>query len=98
MKLRWACKRTTSEAKTIKPICGSTDHPAVRQFSTFAWAANVKGQRGFRSDETPVGVQTHDKRGKNHKAYLWQYGSPGGSAVFDFRMGREREGPKRFLG
>ncbi len=51
----------------------------------------------IQADETPVGVQTHDKRGKNHQAYLWQYGSPGGSVVFDFRMGREREGPKLFL-
>jgi transposase len=51
----------------------------------------------IQADETPVGVQTHDKRGKNHQAYLWQYGTPGGSVVFDFRMGREREGPKLFL-
>src|ERR1700751_949813 len=29
---------------------------------------------------------------------LWQYSRPGGAVVFDFRMGREREGPKRFLG
>ena len=49
-------------------------------------------------DETPVDVQTHDKRGKNHQAYLWQYGTPGGSAVFDFRMSRSREGPAQFLG
>ena len=40
----------------------------------------------------------HDGRGKNHQAYLWQYSRPGGPVVFDFRMGREREGPKRFLG
>jgi hypothetical protein len=52
----------------------------------------------IQADETPVGVQMHDKRGKNHQAYLWQYGSPGAGAVFDFRMGREREGPKLFLG
>jgi len=37
-------------------------------------------------------------RGKNHQAYLCQYSRPGGVVVFDFRMGREREGPKRFLG
>ena len=37
--------------------------------------------------ENPVGVQMHYKRGKNHQSYLWQYGSPGGAAVFDFRMG-----------
>jgi transposase len=52
----------------------------------------------IQADETPVDVQTHDKRGKNHQAYLWQYGKPGGNVVFDFRMGRGREGPKRFLG
>jgi transposase len=52
----------------------------------------------IQADETSVGVQMHDGRGKNHLAYLWQYSRPGGAVVFDFRMGREREGPKRFLG
>jgi transposase len=57
----------------------------------------VKGTY-IQADETPVGVQMHDGQGKNHQAYLWQYGRPGGSVVFDFRLGRGREGPKRFLG
>lgn len=52
----------------------------------------------IQADETPVDVQMHDGRGKNHQAYLWQYGRPGGSVVFDFRLGRGREGPRRFLG
>ena len=52
----------------------------------------------IQADETPVGVQMHDGRGTNHQAYLWQYGTPYGMTVFDFRMGREREGPKQFLG
>ena len=52
----------------------------------------------IQADETPVDVQTHDKRGQNHQAYLWQYGTPGGATVFDFRMSRGREGPARFLG
>jgi len=52
----------------------------------------------IQADETTVGVQMHDGRGKNHQAYLWQYSTPRGAVVFDFRMGREREGPKRFLG
>ena len=51
----------------------------------------------IQADETPVDVQTRDGRGKNHQAYLWQYGTPGGAVVFDFRMGRGREGPKHFL-
>ena len=42
----------------------------------------------LQADETPVGVQMHDRRGKNHQAYLWQYGSPGRGVVFDFRMSR----------
>jgi hypothetical protein len=52
----------------------------------------------IQADETPVDVQMHDQRGKNHQAYLWQYGRPGASVVFDFRLGRGREGPKQFLG
>ena len=51
----------------------------------------------LQADETPVDVQTHDGRGKNHQAYLWQYGRPEGSVVFDFQLGRGREGPKQFL-
>jgi transposase len=51
----------------------------------------------IQADETPVDVQMHDRRGKNRQSYLWQYGSPGGSVVFDFRMGSGREGPARFL-
>lgn len=65
-------------------------------------AAAIRGElvsgTYIQADETPVGVQMHDGRGKNHQAYLWQYGRPGGSVVFDFRLGRGREGPKRFLG
>jgi len=52
----------------------------------------------IQADETPVDVQTHDGSGPNHQAYLWQYGTPGGMAVFDFRMSRKREGPLNFLG
>ena len=39
----------------------------------------------------------HDGRGSNHEAFLWQYGRPGGATVFDFRLGRDRAGPKQFL-
>jgi transposase len=51
----------------------------------------------IQADETPVDVQMHDGRGQNHQAYLWQYGTPSGSVVFDFRLGRGREGPRQFL-
>ena len=52
----------------------------------------------LQADETIVPVQMHDKRGADHQAYLWQYGKPGGETVFEFRMGRGREGPQKFLG
>jgi transposase len=52
----------------------------------------------IQADETPVDVQMHEGRGKNHQAYLWQYSRPGGAVVFDFRLGRGRDGPKQFLG
>ena len=52
----------------------------------------------IQADETPVDVQMHEGRGKNHQAYLWQYSRPRGTVVFDFRLGRGRDGPKQFLG
>jgi transposase len=51
----------------------------------------------IQADETTVDVQMHDRRGKNHLAFLWQYGTPRGATVFDFQMGRGREGPAHFL-
>jgi hypothetical protein len=52
----------------------------------------------IQADETPVDVQMHDGSGTNHQAYLWQYGTPAGMTVFDFRMSRKRQGPLDFLG
>lgn len=51
----------------------------------------------LQADETIVPVQMHDGRGSDHPAYLWQYGTPGGEMVFDFRLGRGRDGPAKFL-
>ena len=67
--------------------------PIVRAMGQELLAGNY-----IQADETPVPVQMHDGRGKNHQAYLWQYGRPGGSTIFEFRLGRDREGPKQFLG
>ena len=52
----------------------------------------------LQADETTVPVQMHDKRGSDHQAYLWQYGKPSGETVFEFQLGRGREGPRKFLG
>jgi transposase len=63
-----------------------------------ATGAEVRAGGYVQADETTVGVQMHDGRGYNHQAYLWQYGQPGGSVAFDFRLGRGRDGPQEFLG
>ncbi len=63
-----------------------------------AMRQDLLGASYLQADETTVPVQMHDKRGADHQAYLWQYGKPGGETVFDFCLGRGREGPKKFLG
>ncbi len=52
----------------------------------------------IQADETAVDVQTREGRGQNHHAYLWQYSRPEETVAFDFRLGRGRDGPRRFLG
>jgi len=62
-----------------------------------AMRRELLGGSYIQADETTVDVQMHDGRGQNHQAYLWQYGRPGAGVVFEFRLGRGREGPKEFL-
>lgn len=38
-----------------------------------------------------------EKKGRNHQAYLWQFGNPGGSVVFAFHLGRGAEAAESFL-
>jgi transposase len=51
----------------------------------------------IQADETTMPCQTPEKTGRNHRAYMWEYSAPGGVVIFDFRMGRGREGPATFL-
>jgi transposase len=62
-----------------------------------AQAAELVQGSYLQADETTVPVQTGEGTGRNHRAYLWEYGRPGGPVVFDFQMGRGREGPQAFL-
>jgi transposase len=63
-----------------------------------AMRQDLLGAAYLQADETTVPVQMHDGRGADHQAYLWQYGKPGGETVFEFCLGRGREGPRKFLG
>lgn len=50
------------------------------------------------ADETPIPVLTKDKPGATHKGYHWVYYSPLEKLVcFNYRKGRGREGPEKFL-
>jgi transposase len=51
----------------------------------------------IQADETYCGVQTEEKKGKNHTAYFWQFSAPGKGVVFDFRMTRSGEVPKEIF-
>lgn len=51
----------------------------------------------IQADETTVPVQSSAVRGRNHRAFLWQFSVPGGPVIFDFQMGRSRAGPREFL-
>jgi transposase len=51
----------------------------------------------IQADETHVGVQTPEKKGKNHKAYFWQYSAPMKGVIFDFEMTRSKQVAKEFF-
>jgi transposase len=51
----------------------------------------------IQADETPIGVQSREVRGRNHTGRVWHYGRPAGPVVVDFQMSRGRDGPKAFL-
>jgi transposase len=62
-----------------------------------AQAADLLRGSYLQADETTVPVQTGERKGRNHQGYFWEYSQPGGPVVFDFQMGRRREGPAQFL-
>ena len=62
-----------------------------------AQAAELIAGHYIQADETPVPCQTPEKTGHNHRAYIWEFSVPAGPVVFDFQMGRGRDGPKEFL-
>lgn len=51
----------------------------------------------IQADETPIGVQSPEEKGRNHTGRIWHYGRPGGPVVVDFQMSRGRDGPRKFL-
>ena len=63
-----------------------------------AMRKQVLGGGYIQADETTVMVQRPgERKGRNHQAYLWQFGNPGGSVVFAFHLGRGGEAAESFL-
>src|ERR1035438_8340823 len=91
-----AVRRAKLDSSTRSSFC--TLLPAGHPSKLARQRRELLGGSYLQADETTVDVQMHDGSGHNHQAYLWQYGRPGSGVVFDFRLGRGREGPKKFLG
>jgi transposase len=51
----------------------------------------------IQADETTMPCQTGERTGRNHRAYIWEFSRPGGIVIFEFQMGRGRDGPREFL-
>ncbi len=52
----------------------------------------------LQADESPLQVLTKEKKGKTHRGYMWVYHSPPKKMVlFDYRPGRNKEGPEELL-
>ena len=51
----------------------------------------------IQADETTMPCQTGERTGRNHRAFVWEFSRPGGIVIFEFQMGRSREGPREFV-
>ena len=69
--------------------------PVYRQCATLK--RDLLAGNYVQADETPIGVQTPDKRGETHRAYFWQYSTPGKGVVFDFEMTRRKKVAQAFF-
>jgi transposase len=58
----------------------------------------VRGSSYIQADETPILVQSPDKRGKTHRGYFWVYHAPLEKVtIFVYSKSRARAGPTDFL-
>lgn len=72
-------------------MCGDLMQALVRAMKVELIAGDY-----LQADETPVPVQSAAVRGRNHHGFMWPFNTPGGSVIFDFQMGRSREGLRNF--
>ncbi|MFN0057153.1 MAG: IS66 family transposase [Planctomycetota bacterium] len=78
------CAMNAQVADALKPIVASMK-------------VRLLARSYLQADETTLRVLDPESRGIAHQGYLWVYGIPGDEVVYDFRMGRGRDGPTQFL-
>lgn len=92
---------------SVKTLCNWVMQVGfLLEYVCVALKADLLSGGYIQADETPVRVLLgaenggipRKRPGKSHQAYLWVYSRPGGPVLFDYQMGRSREGPKLFLG
>ena len=64
---------------------------------TGAMRKELLGGGYLQADETPVGVRSDLKKGRNHQGYIFEYSRPKADVVYDFQMSRGRAGPEGVL-
>src|ERR1017187_9916386 len=98
MKLRWMCSYTMGEDRIIRRICGNMASREAESYLTSAWGADAKGQKSFWDSSKEFYRPTAMSLTKGWAGRSWCMPISGGGVVFDFCLGRGREGPKEFLG
>src|ERR1035441_2516218 len=82
--------------RIIRHICGNTAGREAEWYLTSAWGADARAQRSFWDSSKAFCSPTAVWLTKRRAGRGWC--RPGGGVVFDFCLGRGREGPKEFLG
>lgn len=64
-----------------------------------AMTTKVRAGPVIQADETSIRLQTNEKKGKTEQAWVWVYvgGDDAPYTIYDFRRGRDQEGPKAML-
>src|ERR1035441_1868974 len=98
MRLRWMYSYMTDADRIIRRIYGNMASREAEWCLTSAWGADAKGPRSFWDSSKAFYRPTAMSPTKEWAGRSWCMPISGGGVVFDFCLGRGREGPKEFLG
>jgi transposase len=85
-------------ALPLPTLCGWVGQAAGLLYPVYLEQKRFLFESGsIQGDETPVPQQDPTLKGRNRQAYLYAYCLPWAEVVYDYRLGRGREGPLEFL-